>query len=93
MDKINVVKNKMSREQMLYWIDALSFCSDDMKLYLDTHPYDKNALEYYNQCVELVASAKKAYEDVYGPLSLSCNLKFEEWDWNKNDMPWERGNN
>ena len=81
------------KKQLLDMISEASLAMVDIALFLDTHPYDKNALEYYNQCVELVASAKKAYEDVYGPLSLSCNLNFEEWDWNKNDMPWERGNN
>ena len=40
-------QNRMSQSQMMEWIMCLGFCADDMKLYLDTHRDDMEALEYY----------------------------------------------
>lgn len=81
--------NNLNKEQLLLWIDQLCFCADDMLLYLDTHPDDEDALEYFNQCKEIIAKAKSVYESKYGLLSLedACNLN--KWDWNAGPAPWD----
>lgn len=81
----------MSSEQLMDWIMCLGFCADDMKLYLDTHPDDMNALDYYNQCVELLDGAKKSYEMKNGPLCLQSAGPVKNWDWNCGRMPWDGG--
>lgn len=43
-------------------IDDASFAMDDVILYLDTHPDDRNALNYYRYVVALRKEAVKAYE-------------------------------
>ena len=40
-----------SREVLLREIDKVSFAVDDILLYLDTHPCDKKALDYYKEHV------------------------------------------
>lgn len=92
-EKMKVVGNQMSKEQMMHWIMALGFCGDDMRLYIDTHPEDENALEYYKQCMELVNSARNAYCQVYGALSIQDELNGNAWDWSKGKLPWEGGAN
>ena len=39
--------------QLLDYITQVSFAVDEVVLYLDTHPYDPAALDYYHQAVEL----------------------------------------
>ena len=34
----------MDQSQLLDWINQVSFVADDTALYLDTHPYDEEAL-------------------------------------------------
>ena len=51
-------------------IDDASFAMDDVILYLDTHPNDRNALNYYRYVVALRKEAVKAYEASFGPLTI-----------------------
>ena len=53
---------QMNQKELFGWVSALGFCAYDMLLYLDTHPEDEEALNYFNQCNELYLSAKRTYE-------------------------------
>lgn len=37
----------MNQSQLLDWINQVSFVAYDTALYLDTHPYDEEALSFY----------------------------------------------
>ena len=39
--------NKPCRKELLHWINVVSFAVDDVKLFLDTHPTDEEALAYF----------------------------------------------
>ena len=41
----------MTQTQLMNCINEISFALDDLLLYLDTHPYDCNALQYVNQFI------------------------------------------
>jgi spore coat protein JB len=78
-----------SREQLMCCITEVSFAIDDVKLYLDTHPCDKEALEYYENYRQLRKEAIKEYRDCYGPIS-SYDVKTENvWTWVTEPWPWE----
>ena len=47
-----------------------SFAVDDVILYLDTHPDDQDALNYYQYVSELRKQAMDAYEAQCGPLMI-----------------------
>ena len=81
----------MGKCELEEWITILGFCAFDMMLYLDTHPKDKEALDYYNQCSTLYQSAKKNYEERFGQLSAFSSGPWEDWEWNSAPMPWEGG--
>lgn len=81
--------NNMSREQLFMWVNQLSFCADDMKLYLDTHPDDGDGLEYYNQCMEVLRMARSRYEEKYGAFSLCDAARLSKWNWNEGPYPWD----
>ena len=42
-------RQMMNRRQLLNHINEVSFAVDEVKLYLDTHPCDTEALEYFRE--------------------------------------------
>ena len=52
----------MDQSQLLDWINQVSFVAYDTALYLDTHPYDEEALSFYNHYRTLRLKAVKMYE-------------------------------
>lgn len=81
----------MNQKELYEWIATLGFCAVDMMLYLDTHPDDEAALDYFNQCTQLYRNAKMAYEKQYGPLNAFGESNADEWNWNEGPTPWEGG--
>ena len=45
----NQMNSRMNRHQLLNHINQVSFAVDEVKLYLDTHPCDTEALEYFRE--------------------------------------------
>ena len=41
--------NQTDKKKLLRYIQEVSFAIDDVVLYLDTHPYDEEALEDYKK--------------------------------------------
>ena len=87
-----MMKNNMDRDALMKVITQASFAMDDVKLFLDTHPYCQEALEYYKKAKAVREEAWKEYTQKYGPLSAYEVDNEEYWDWNKGPMPWEGGN-
>jgi spore coat protein JB len=82
------VTNK-SREQLMCIITESSFALDDVKLFLDTHPCDKEALEYYENYRQIRKAAMAEYRDCYGPISAYDVEPANEWTWINHPWPWE----
>ena len=71
------------KKERLNYINQVSFVVDDVKLYLDTHPCDKEALSYFQEYSRLRNQALKEYASYYGPLTVdtadsSCS---DRWNW------------
>lgn len=70
-------------------ISMVDFLLTDMKLYLDTHPNDKNALDYYHYYVKILKELQAAYAENFGPLfseQSGCN---KVWEWGMEPNAWE----
>lgn len=65
------------------------FAMDDIILYLDTHPGDRDALAYYHYVVELRKQAMDAYEAQCGPLMIDEVCSDNCWTWVDDPWPWE----
>lgn len=80
---------KDERRKLYMFITEVSFAINDVVLYLDTHPEDMDALEYYETYKKLRKQALAEYTRLYGPLLNydvdSCNY----WAWVKDPWPWE----
>lgn len=79
--------------QLLNQVDEASFAMDDVTLYLDTHPTDRDALNYYKYVVELRKQAMAAYEQQCGPLMIDSVRSCKDWTWLNDKWPWEGGCN
>ena len=84
-------QKRMNQKELYEWIMMLGFCAVDMMLYLDTHPDDEEALNYFNQCNALYNAAKQSYQEQFGLLNAFSEQERFSWDWNTAPMPWEGG--
>ncbi|MCI8418379.1 MAG: spore coat protein CotJB [Lachnospiraceae bacterium] len=85
-------RQKPNQEQLLQWIDMVSFACLETALYLDTHPDCQEALAYYQKHVSLRKQALEEYARLYGPLNLDLAGSMEDrWAWVQRPWPWEGG--
>ena len=84
-------QKRMNQKELYEWIMMLGFCAVDMMLYLDTHPDDEEALNYFNQCTALYNAAKQSYQEQFGQLNAFSEQERSSWDWNTAPLPWEGG--
>ncbi len=79
-----------SREALMRNLQTISFVVDDLTLYLQTHPTDRQALQTYQKYMLLKKEAEKAYTDKYGPLRQDNVYVTDRWTWADMPWPWER---
>ncbi|MCD8084048.1 MAG: spore coat protein CotJB [Clostridiales bacterium] len=60
------------RTTLLRQIDEISFTVDDLKLYLDTHPTDAQALNAFDLAMSERKQLLEHYSREYEPLTMNC---------------------
>ena len=84
------IEKKSSREELLKIITESSFAMYDLILFLDTHPFDAEALSLYKEYKKINKMAVEEYTETFGPLS-SYDVKTDnKWTWIESPWPWER---
>lgn len=87
-----MAQKQPTRQQMLRWVDMVSFAVQEANLYLDTHPSDPAALAYFQEYSRLRNQALKDYASMFGPLTIDtaggCK---NQWEWVNSPWPWEGG--
>ncbi|HOJ79867.1 MAG TPA: spore coat protein CotJB [Clostridiales bacterium] len=76
-----------AREKMLREIQALEFMEVELNLYLNTHPYDQQALMIFMNTARQQKMLRDNYERMYGPLTASSSNSFP-WPWIESPWPW-----
>jgi len=86
-----MMKNQLSKAQLLRYIDEVSFCVVDMTLYCDTHPDDEEAIAFCQENIRLRKEALDEYARLYGPLTVDYADRSSSgsWDWVNQPWPWE----
>ena len=81
-------QNKMLRE-----ISVLSFTIVELTLFLDTHPNNQEALDYFHEYSKLRNQAMKEYSKYYGPLTIDTTMESctDRWNWVNEPWPWQEG--
>lgn len=77
------------RQKLMRELQRTSFALVETVLYLDGHPCDREALEYYETIKEKYDLAKKAYEESCGPVSVHGVNSKDGWTWVETPWPWE----
>lgn len=77
--------------ELLKKVYETGFALDDIALYLDTHPTDQEAMNYYRWVQRENRGAVRAFEQTYGPLMID-GVESNDWSWVSNPWPWEGGN-
>lgn len=79
----------MERDELLAQLTAIDFTVEDLHLYLDTHPYDQEALMKYNQATMQSRYLRDIYENKYGMLRANNSSSKFPWQWIANPWPWD----
>lgn len=80
--------DNLDKETLLKNIMSLDFSINDLSLYLDTHPNDRNALDKHLEYVKKYNELVSIYENKFGPLTLYTEQN--TWEWGETMWPWER---
>lgn len=78
-----------SREKLFACITATSFVLDDLRLFLDTHPTDRAALDYWEKMEKVRNEAVHEYTKCYGPIEWYRVDSDNKWAWVEAPWPWE----
>ena len=82
-----------NRKELFHHINEVSFAVDDIKLYLDTHPCDDEAMECFEEYSQLRNEALKEYAKHFGPLTVDTAVcsEADKWHWIQEPWPWQKG--
>ena len=82
-----------NRRALLSVIDEEGFASYEAVLYLDTHPDDPDARDYFHLHNHRYQTAVREYGRLYGPLTIdtASASPSETWNWMQQPWPWEGG--
>ena len=86
---MHALVSNMEKKHLLFYIDAVSFAALDASLYLDTHPKDTEALEYFEHFSKARRQALHEYSVRFGPLTLDTAQPDNCWQWATQPWPWE----
>ena len=78
-----------NQEQLLRDIGIVDFVVTELTLYLDTHPQDRNAMEYFNHYNRMKRQMEREFSQKYFPLTTRMVECGTEWTWGSAPMPWE----
>lgn len=78
------------REDLLQKISAVCFVVQDLKLFLDTHPENAEAMRLYGDYVREAKKLKERYTAFYGPLMAETFEPDGEWKWIDDPWPWDK---
>ena len=79
---------KTEREKKLYDIMALDFAINDLNLYLDLYPEDKECIRVFKEYVDEHKKLKKEFLKMYGPLTVT-QINDHKYEWEENPWPWD----
>ena len=85
----NTMGSNVDCDMLLKQVYQASFALDDVVLFLDTHPCDKDALKFYCYVSDLRRRAVEAYEEQCGPLMIDGVMDENYWTWINDPWPWE----
>jgi spore coat protein JB len=75
--------------QLLNELQALDYALVELTIYLDTHPYDENAIKQHNQLAERRHAARDMLENHTGEIKSPEDSDSKGWRWSLAPWPWQ----
>ncbi len=79
-----------SGHDLLKELQIVKFAMIEANLFLDTHPDDQEAIEFFKKCEERFKELKAEWKKRYGKVQNNENGQMR-WAWVDNPWPWEKG--
>ena len=79
----------MNRQELLRRISAVDFSMWELRIFLDTHPTNQQALRQFEMHKSRRQALVKEYEERFGPISMLTNCAENKWKWVSSPWPWE----
>ncbi len=79
------------KDRLLRDIGIVDFVMVELTLYLDTHPHDATAMEYFQHYRKVKNQLEHEFAEKYYPLNLRTAQCSKDWDWGMAPAPWEGG--
>lgn len=76
-------------QKLIQDLQAVEFALVEIRLYLDTHPYDHRAIQDYNYLSQQLHCLKHEYDSNYGPLLQYGFSPETQPSWIDSPWPWE----
>lgn len=78
------------REALMKKLQAYAFAAYEWNLYLDTHPYDKDAIAAFHRMADQADVYRKEYEEKYAPIRAVDSKDMNYWNWIDEPWPWDK---
>lgn len=75
--------------ELLLNLNQICFENQDIRLYLDVFPTNREMISKYNRNVDIINQLTKQYEEKYGPLTNTSLSNNEIFSWEEYNFPWE----
>ncbi|MBO4354283.1 MAG: spore coat protein CotJB [Clostridia bacterium] len=85
--------NRNEQAALFEKIGQLSFAVDEIRLFLDTHPGDAEALALFGEYAQRRSEAIDEYTNTYGPIDAYYVNTTNGWTWIDEPMPWRTEGN
>lgn len=74
-------------------LQTMAFAIQELALYLDTHPDDREALELYRTYQRMYQKGAMEFGEKNGPLNHGMSVDDPTYTWLKDPWPWEYAGN
>ena len=79
----------MTRQELMHQIQQAGFALTDLNLFLDSHPQNQMALDYFRDVQTRYIELCAQYEMQFGPLTAFDTDTEQGWGWVQAPWPWE----
>ncbi len=84
-----VINPRNEKELLILKLYELDFAINDLNLYLDLYPSDKEIYNLFVKYNKEYEEVKNSYEKLYGPLCLT-DTDYNNYKWDDNPWPWDK---
>ena len=84
-----MVNTREKSNTPMHELQAIGFALNELALYLDTHPTDKEALEQYRSYQKQYHDLAMKYSQNCRPLSHANPVDHKTYSWLRDPWPWE----